>query len=95
MKVTKIPVETQRYIFEFTPEEATVLKVLCGMMSGSTKESYARVTSQIYKALSDLNCPEYNFIRDKIVLIPRNSQPGATDNRIHWCEGLISDSELS
>ena len=95
MKATKIPVETQRYVFEFTPEEAVVLKVICGMMSGNPKESYARVTSQIFKALLDLDCPEYNFIRDKIVLIPRNSQPGATSNRIHWCEGFISDSEFS
>ena len=94
MKCTKLPVKTAKYIFEFTPEEAMVLKVICGMMSGSEERSYLRVTSSIYRALDDVYCPEYNFISDKITLIPKDSEHGATSNRIHWKDGFISDSEF-
>lgn len=90
MKVTKVPVVTEKYILELSREEAMVLKVLCGITTGDHIKSYRRVASALWEELKDLEWSEKNYMTNDL-LTCYNDNCG---NKIHWKDGFISNSEF-
>lgn len=91
MKVTKIPIKTEKYILELSREEAMVLKVIAGITSGSETKSYRCVMENLYAALSDLEWPEKNWMSNDLLECTNDS----CGNKIFWKNGFISDSEFN
>jgi hypothetical protein len=79
---------TKTWILEIDEQEAAFLKALCGMQTGSSTESYRKISDAFYAAVEDVGYTRTNRIKSLMTLHPAGEEFKGCGPSISWANGF-------